>query len=130
MCVTDKLIPYSGWIDVYGPLTAIRSGINKIVIIGRHKVRSSSWVVISISTFHLQATMDIMERQGGLLADRRRMVAVEEILIGCQSLTFTHVGDRFRRMRRYGDLQPKANSPYLLSVMQSNTIPPISKAMR
>jgi len=70
--------------------------------------------------------MDIMERQGVLLADRPRMVAVEEILTGCQSLAFTHLGDRFRRMRRYGDLQPigKANSPYLSSVMQSNTYSP------
>jgi hypothetical protein len=49
----------------------------------------------------MQAAVDIMEKQGGSIADRPRMVAAGEILSYGESLTFAHVGDRFRRMRRY-----------------------------
>jgi hypothetical protein len=49
----------------------------------------------------LQAAVDIMERQGGSVADRPRMVAAGEILSRGQSLAFTPAGDRFRLMRRY-----------------------------
>jgi hypothetical protein len=49
----------------------------------------------------LQAAVEIMERQGGLLADRPRMIAAGEILSGGQSIGFMHVGDKFRRMRRF-----------------------------
>ncbi|KAG1727137.1 cytochrome P450 [Suillus lakei] len=85
------------WIDEYGPLVTIRSGTQKIVIIGRHR-----------------AAMDIMERQSASLVDRPRLVAAGEILSGGLSIVFTHAGDRFRRMRRalHTHLQPKAAEAY------------------
>ncbi|KAJ8595262.1 cytochrome P450 [Rhizopogon salebrosus TDB-379] len=55
-----------------------------------------------------------MEKQGGSIADRPRMVAAGEILSYGERLTFAHVGDRFRRMRRalHAHLQPKAADEY------------------
>ncbi|KAG1743392.1 cytochrome P450 [Suillus lakei] len=84
------------WIDEYGPLITIRSGIESVVIIGRHK-----------------AAMDIMEKQGGLLADRPYSAA-GEILTHGLSIVLTHAGDRFRRQRRAlrTHLQPKAAEAY------------------
>jgi hypothetical protein len=49
----------------------------------------------------LQAAVDIMERQGGSVADRPRMIAAGEIISGGQNVTFAPAGDRFRLMRRY-----------------------------
>jgi hypothetical protein len=48
----------------------------------------------------LQAAVEIMERQGGLLSDRPRMIAAGEILSGGQSIGSIN-GDKFRRMRRF-----------------------------
>ncbi|KAG2135175.1 cytochrome P450 [Suillus clintonianus] len=58
--------------------------------------------------------MDIMEKQGGSLTDRPRMIAAGEILSGGQAIGFMHAGDRFRRMRRalHSHLQPKAAEAY------------------
>ncbi|OAX32481.1 cytochrome P450 [Rhizopogon vinicolor AM-OR11-026] len=83
--------------EEYGPLIAIRSGTEKIVIIGRYK-----------------AAVDIMEKQGGILADRPRMIAAEELLAGGLTIGFAHAGERFRRMRRalHMHLQPKAVEAY------------------
>ncbi|OAX34409.1 cytochrome P450, partial [Rhizopogon vinicolor AM-OR11-026] len=64
-----------GWIDEYGPLITIRRGTEKIVIIGRHK-----------------AAVDIMERQGGSVADRHRMVAAGEMLSGGLNIAFAPIG--------------------------------------
>ncbi|KAG2142381.1 cytochrome P450 [Suillus clintonianus] len=85
------------WIDEYGPLITIRSGIEKIVIIGRHN-----------------AAVDIMEKQGGSVADRPRLIAAGEILSGGLSITFTPAGSRWRQMRRalHTHLQPKAAVEY------------------
>ncbi|KAG2142378.1 cytochrome P450 [Suillus clintonianus] len=85
------------WIDEYGPLITIRSGTEKIVIIGRHN-----------------AAVDIMEKQGGSVADRPRLIAAGEILDGGLSITFAHVGSRLRQMRRalHTHLQPKAAVEY------------------
>ncbi|KAG2067047.1 cytochrome P450 [Suillus decipiens] len=84
------------WIDEYGPLITIRSGIQTIVIIGRYK-----------------AAMDIMEKQGRILADRPRLVAGEILTYGLD-LLLTHTGDRLRRMRRalHTHLQPKSAEAY------------------
>ncbi|KAG2037319.1 hypothetical protein BDR03DRAFT_982316 [Suillus americanus] len=70
------------WIDEYGPLVTIRSGIQTIVIIGRYK-----------------AAVDIMEKQGKVLADRPRLAAGEIVTRGLD-IVLAHAGDRFRRMRR------------------------------
>ncbi|KAG1719654.1 cytochrome P450 [Suillus lakei] len=93
----NSFLTIAGWIDEYGPLVTIRSGTEKIVIIGRHK-----------------AVVDIMEKQGGSLADRPRMIVAGEILCGGQSIGFMHAGDKFRRMRRalHSHLQPKAAEAY------------------
>ncbi|KAJ8580950.1 cytochrome P450 [Rhizopogon salebrosus TDB-379] len=93
----SPVLTVAGWIDEYGPLITIRSGTERIVIIGRHK-----------------AAVDIMEKQAGSIVDRPRMVAAGEILSYGESLTFAHVGDRFRRMRRalHAHLQPKAAEEY------------------
>ncbi|KAG2069375.1 cytochrome P450 [Suillus decipiens] len=71
------------WIDKYGPLITIRSGIHTVVVIGRYN-----------------AAMDIMEKQGRILADRPRLVA-GEILTRGLVIGLAPVGDRFRRMRRF-----------------------------
>ncbi|KAG2131279.1 cytochrome P450 [Suillus bovinus] len=85
------------WIDEYGPLITIRSGMQNIVIIGRHK-----------------AAVDIMEKQGRVLADRPRLVSAGEILTRGLTIGFSHVGDRLRRMRRalHTHLQPKSAETY------------------
>ncbi|KAG1890766.1 cytochrome P450 [Suillus subluteus] len=90
------------WIDEYGPLVTIRSGIQTIVIIGRYK-----------------AAVDIMEKQGKMLADRPRLAA-GEILTRGLDIVLAHAGDRFRRMRRFviaiialhTHLQPKLAEAY------------------
>ncbi|OAX37092.1 cytochrome P450 [Rhizopogon vinicolor AM-OR11-026] len=92
-----SFLTVAGWIDEYGPLITIRRGTEKIVIIGRHK-----------------AAVDIMERQGGSVASRPRMVAIGEMLTGGLSITFAPIGDTLRRMRRvlHTHLQPKAAQEY------------------
>ncbi|KAG2350129.1 cytochrome P450 [Suillus weaverae] len=95
------------WIDAYGPLVTIRSGIQTIVIIGRHK-----------------AAMDIMEKQGGLLADRPHFAA-GEILGRGLTVGLSHAGDRFRRKRRalHTHLQPKSAMAYQpLQMLQAKTV--------
>ncbi|KAG1827583.1 cytochrome P450 [Suillus subaureus] len=84
------------WIDEYGPLVTIRSGIQTIVIIGRYK-----------------AAVDIMEKQGRMLADRPRLAAGETLTRGLD-IVLAHAGDRFRRMRRvlHTHLQPKLAEAY------------------
>jgi hypothetical protein len=59
------------------------------------------WVVSSRLNVFLQAVVDIMEKQGGFVADRPRMVAGGEIFSGGLSVFFAPVGDRFRRMRKF-----------------------------
>ncbi|KAG1767528.1 hypothetical protein EDD22DRAFT_748531, partial [Suillus occidentalis] len=62
----------------------------------------------------LQAAVEIMERQGGLLSDRPRLIAAGEILSGGQSIGFLHNGVKLRQMRRvlHTHLQPKAAEAY------------------
>ncbi|KAG1814247.1 cytochrome P450 [Suillus subaureus] len=93
----NSFLTIAAWIDEYGPLVTIRSGTEKIVVIGRHK-----------------AVVEIMEKQGGSLADRPRMIAAGEILSGGQAVGFMHAGDKFRRMRRalHTHLQPKSAEAY------------------
>ncbi|KAG1718603.1 cytochrome P450 [Suillus lakei] len=87
----------AGWIDEHGPLVTIRFGTEKIIVIGRYN-----------------AVVDIMEKQGGSLADRPRLVAAGEILCGGLSIIFTPAGSMWRRMRRalHTHLQPKSAEEY------------------
>ncbi|KAG1769881.1 cytochrome P450 [Suillus placidus] len=93
----NPFLTVAGWIDEHGPLITIRSGTEKIVIIGRH-----------------DAVVDIMEKQGGSLADRPRLVAAGEILNGGLSIILTPAGSMWRRMRRalHTHLQPKSAEEY------------------
>ncbi|KAG1890767.1 cytochrome P450 [Suillus subluteus] len=94
------------WIDAHGPLVTIRSGIQTTVIIGRHK-----------------AAVDIMEKQGRMLADRPRLVAGDIFSRGL-SLVLLDAGDRCRRMRRalHTHLQPKSAEAYQpLQMSQAKT---------
>ncbi|KAG2100197.1 cytochrome P450 [Suillus discolor] len=104
----EPFLTVARWIDEYGPLITIRSGMQKTVIVGRYK-----------------AAVDIMEKQGKTLADRPRLVAAGEILTRGQSLGFCHVGDRLRRMRRalHTHLQPKSAETYQpLQMSQARTL--------
>ncbi|KAG0694281.1 cytochrome P450 [Suillus ampliporus] len=85
------------WIDEYGPLITLRSGLQKFVVIGRYK-----------------AAVDIMENQGKTLADRPRSISAGELFSGGLSLSFAPFGDMVRRMRRalHTHLQPKAVETY------------------
>ncbi|KIK41434.1 hypothetical protein CY34DRAFT_761792 [Suillus luteus UH-Slu-Lm8-n1] len=84
------------WIDEYGPLITIRSGLRTTVIIDRYK-----------------AAVDIMEKQGKLVADRPRLAAGEIVTRGL-SIILARAGDRFRRSRRalQSHLQPKSAEEY------------------
>jgi hypothetical protein len=58
-------------------------------------------VVISKITILWQAAIDIMEKQGGLLADRPHLIAAGEMLNGGLALGLVPAGERWRRMRRF-----------------------------
>ncbi|KAG2066651.1 cytochrome P450 [Suillus decipiens] len=92
-----SFLTISSWINEYGPLITLRSGLRKFVVIGSYK-----------------AAMDIMENQGAALADRPRMIAAGEIFSGGQGLTSTPFGEKFRQKRRalHTHLQPKAAEAY------------------
>ncbi|KAG2066656.1 cytochrome P450 [Suillus decipiens] len=92
-----SFLTIAAWIHEHGPLITLRSGLGKAVVIGRYK-----------------AAMDIMENQGGTLADRPRMIAAGELFNGGLSIAYTPFGDRFRRMRRalHTHFQPKAAETY------------------
>ncbi|KAG1754242.1 cytochrome P450 [Suillus lakei] len=92
----NAFLTVAEWIDEHGPLITVRTGIEKIVIIGRYK-----------------AAADIMEKQGASLADRPQLHAAQ-IFSGGLIVGFQHPGDRFRRMRRtlHTHLQPKVAETY------------------
>jgi cytochrome P450 len=92
-----SFLAIAGWIDEYGPLITLRSGLGKFVVVGRYK-----------------AAMDIMENQGAALADRPHNIAAAEIFSGGQGLTLTPFGEKFRQKRRalHTHLQPKAAEAY------------------
>lgn len=77
----NPFLTVAEWIDEHGPVITIRSRTEKIVIIGRH-----------------DAVVDITEKQGGLLADRPRLVAAGEIYNGGLSVIFIPSGNMWRRM--------------------------------
>ncbi|KAG1747809.1 cytochrome P450 [Suillus paluster] len=105
----SSFLTVAGWIDEYGPLITIRSGLEKIVIIGRY-----------------EAVVDIMENQGKSLVDRPRRIAAGEMLSGGISIAFAPFGERFLRMRRvlHTHLQRKAAEAYqpLQMSLAKNTV--------
>ncbi|KAG2137440.1 cytochrome P450 [Suillus bovinus] len=91
----NPFLTVAEWIDEYGPLITIRAATEKVVIIGRYK-----------------AVVDIMEKQGGMLADRPPMNA-GQMLTGGLFISLAGIGDRFRRMRSRSYASPtKAAEAY------------------
>ncbi|KAG2131583.1 cytochrome P450, partial [Suillus bovinus] len=73
---------FAEWINTYGSIISLRVGPKVMIIIGRH-----------------QESVDIMEKEGGLLADRPRAVAAGEILSGGLRMILAPAGEQFRRLR-------------------------------
>lgn len=70
-----------------------------MIIIGRHQVRL--FRDLSLSLYSLaQESVDIMEKEGGLLADRPRVVAAGEIMSRGLRMILSPAGEQFRRLRR------------------------------
>ncbi|KAI5994581.1 cytochrome P450 [Pisolithus orientalis] len=88
---------FAEWINEYGPIISLRVGPRTMVIIGRY-----------------QESVDIMEKEGGLLADRPRAVAAGEILSRGLRMILAPAGEQFRRLRRaaHTHLQAKAAESY------------------
>ncbi|KAI6105130.1 cytochrome P450 [Pisolithus croceorrhizus] len=88
---------FAEWINEYGPIISLRVGPRTMVIIGRY-----------------QESVDIMEKEGGLLADRPRAVAAGEILSRGLRMILAPAGEQFRRLRRaaHTHLQAKAAETY------------------
>ncbi|KAI9572561.1 cytochrome P450 [Boletus coccyginus] len=88
---------FAAWINQYGPVISLRLGPKVMIIIGRHK-----------------ESVDIMEKEGGLLADRPRAVAAGEIWSRGLRMILAPAGEQFRRLRRaaHTHLQAKAAESY------------------
>ncbi|KAG8220189.1 cytochrome P450 [Butyriboletus roseoflavus] len=88
---------FAAWVNQYGPVISLRIGPKVMIIIGRH-----------------QESVDIMEKEGGLLADRPRAVAAGEIMSRGLRMILAPAGEQFRRLRRaaHTHLQAKAAESY------------------
>ncbi|KAG2068658.1 cytochrome P450 [Suillus decipiens] len=77
----------------YGPIVSFRQGSQVIVVIG-----------------NIEAATDIMEKEGGSLADRPRHIAAGEMFSNGMGIVLARSGDRLRRLRKalHIHLQPKA----------------------
>lgn len=93
----NGFLTVASWVEEYGPLITLRTGIEKYIVIGRYK-----------------AAVEIMEKQGASLVDRPRFIAAGELLCGGMLIPFIPAGERFRRLRRaiHTHLQPKAAEAY------------------
>ncbi|KAG1843662.1 cytochrome P450 [Suillus subluteus] len=88
---------FAEWINTYGPIISLQIGPGRVmVIIGRH-----------------QEANDIMEKEGGVLADRPRAVAAEIVSRGLYMI-LVRPGEQFRRLRKAAHtyLQAKAADSY------------------
>ncbi|EIW77877.1 cytochrome P450 [Coniophora puteana RWD-64-598 SS2] len=85
------------WIAEYGPVITLRTGFTKHVQIGRQ-----------------QALIDIMERQGTVLADRPHAISTSELFAQGASIGFVPAGERIKSMRRalHTYLAPRAAEHY------------------
>lgn len=94
---TNQSQHFAEWINTYGPIISLRVGPKVMIIIGRH-----------------QESVDIMEKEGGLLADRPRAVAAGEILSSGLRMILAPAGEQFRRLRKaaHTHLQAKAAESY------------------
>ncbi|KAG2354051.1 cytochrome P450 [Suillus spraguei] len=87
------------WIAEYGPVVSLNDGENILVIIGRH-----------------QEAIDIMEKQGALLADRPRSVAGCDIIGRGMRFVQIRSGERLRKFRKsaHSHLQARSAQSYEL----------------
>ncbi|KAG1854488.1 cytochrome P450 [Suillus subalutaceus] len=94
---TNQSQHFAEWINTYGPIISLRVGPKVMIIIGRY-----------------QESVDIMEKEGGLLADRPRAVAAGEILSSGLRMILAPAGEQFRRLRKaaHTHLQAKAAESY------------------
>lgn len=87
------------WIDEYGPVISLKDGKNVLVIVGRY-----------------QEAINIMEKQGVVLADRPRSVAGCDIL--GRGMRFVQIGsgERLRKFRKsaHSHLQVRSAQTYEL----------------
>ena len=74
---------FEEWTKEYGPVFSFRQGLNYTVVVGRY-----------------QAAVDIMQKHGGDLVDRPRMIAAGDIVSGGKRTLLTPAGDRLRKLRR------------------------------
>ncbi|EGN92985.1 hypothetical protein SERLA73DRAFT_190373 [Serpula lacrymans var. lacrymans S7.3] len=88
---------FARWVDEYGPVVSLRPRNKVIIIIGRY-----------------EAACDLMEKEGGALADRPRLIAAGEIFSRNMRLLLTRYGEQFKRLRKaaHTHLQPKAVVAY------------------
>ncbi|KAF9245019.1 cytochrome P450 [Melanogaster broomeanus] len=94
----NPFLTVASWIQEYGPIISLRTGTTKYVVIGHHKAAS-------------QAAIEIMEKQGSLLAERPRWVAAGELLGGGLRM-FSSSGEKLRNRALHAHLQPKAAQTY------------------
>ncbi|KAG1792731.1 cytochrome P450 [Suillus plorans] len=88
---------FARWTEQYGPVFSLKQGHRIFVVIGRH-----------------QAAVDIMEKEGANVADRPRVIGVQETLSGGFRVSLEDSNERLRQMRRvlHPNLQPKAAETY------------------
>lgn len=72
-----------------------------MIIIGRHQVGYPE-TCHCLNTQFAQESVDIMEKEGGLLADRPRAVAAGEMMSRGLRMILSPAGEQFRRLRRLG----------------------------
>jgi len=84
---------FNEWADEYGPVITVRQGNEITIVIAR-----------------VNAAAEIMEKEGGALADRPRMIAANEIFSRFKRITLIGGGELFRRLRKviHAHFQPKA----------------------
>ncbi|KAG1727565.1 cytochrome P450 [Suillus paluster] len=101
---TNQSQQFAEWINTYGPVISLRIG-PKIMIVP---------ILVAEYIPTCTGTVDIMEKEGGLLADRPRAVAAGEILSCGLRLILVPAGKQFRRLRRaaHTHLQAKAAASY------------------
>ncbi|KAG1874405.1 cytochrome P450 [Suillus subluteus] len=87
----NGFLTVASWIEEYGPLITLRTGIEKYIVIGRYK-----------------AAAEIMEKQGASLVDRPRFISAGELLCGGMVILFVPAGER----AIHTHLQPKAAEAY------------------
>ncbi|KAF8632718.1 hypothetical protein AX15_001715 [Amanita polypyramis BW_CC] len=98
----SSYIQFEEWTKQYGPVFALRYCFQTVIVIGR-----------------VQAAIDIMEKEGAVLADRPRNIPAE-VLSGGMRLLLMSAGERLKKMRRalHAYLQPKTIASYGPILMQ------------